>query len=245
MKRIFIVIITCALFCLTGCASNKQNQEQNSVEVKSSDGDSGNSVDNNNIATVTAPKSTISSEKLEKVKDYSIKKYERSKYTYHIVVVKNNNDVQVEVNSNTKVYDADGNMIGADSGCIDVLGPGCTSVLVESIEDINNAAKFETTLTATEASYYNEINTFVKLELNATTKKVFVTLTNNGEKSAKFVKAYVIFLDSNGNAVDYEDTYITGADNEIKPGESITEEIKTDKEFASAEVYIDGYAYNE
>ena len=192
-------------------------------------------------STTEAPKEAeISDDNLEIVKEYSIKTSEYSDYTHHVIVVKNNNDTQVALTSNSKAYDVNGELLGIGNATANVLGAGATTVLDESIESIDGVASYETKVIASEAKYYKEIDSAVAIELDASSSKVFVTLTNNGTEAAEFVDCFVVFLDENGNGVDFEEKYIVDNDSEIKAGQSLSNEFKTDKAFSTAEVYITG-----
>jgi len=241
-RKVLCLLSVLMILCLTACGSQTttNSNQENTVSAPESNDVTNNSNSVTNGNTVTAATPAVSADKVEIVKEYAIRPNKYSSYTYHIIVVKNNNDLPANIKSNTKVFDKDGNMIGADGGSLDVLGPGYTSVIVEAIDDVDNYDKFESTLAVTESKYYGDVESMLAMELNATSNKVFVTLTNNGEKPAEFVEAYVFFLDSEGNIVDYDRKYMNVNDSEIKPGESVTEEFKTDEAFANAEVYLDG-----
>lgn len=252
MKKTCITLmmsISLVLFVSACSSSTVQNstdsthQSSNVIEASKSPepvaSESTQSVSNTNTNTVAAAEPSISSEKIELVKEFSAKQYNNSKYTYHIIVVKNNNDVSTRIKSNSNAYDVNKNLIGAKSATLEVLGPGETSVIIEAFEDIDNVDYFESTFSASD-SLYNEIDSIIKMDLNSSSNKVFVTLENIGDDPAMFMKGHVIFLDSEGNAINYNYKFINGSDYEIKPGESITEEIKCTSDFASAEVYFEG-----
>lgn len=253
MKKIFkYVIISTIIIILVGCSNNTSTSTSTNTvqapqvqESENANSDSNNTVSsgsNTESNAVTVSESSVSSDKIEIIKEYTIKTSQYSSYTHHLIIVKNNNDVPCSIKSNSKAYDSEGNLIGADGGDINVLAPGYTSVIDESFEDIDGVASYEISIAVKEATYYKEIDSILEMQLDATSSKVFVTLTNNGDYPAQFVKAYVIFLDSEGNAVDLEDHYMKLTDSEIKPGESVTEEFKTRETFANAEVYFEGRA---
>lgn len=254
MKGKFLLGLSLALI-LVGCSSGSSTSTNTSVSTNVSEttesasevSAGGNVVEARQTETEVTEDETeiskgaeISNDKLEIVKEYSIKTSDSSRYTHHVIVVKNNNDVQVALTSNSKAYDANGNLLGIGNAANSVLGSGATTVLDESIEDIDGVVSYETKVAASEAKYYTEIDSTVAIELDASSSKVFVTLVNNGTEAAQFVEGYAIFLDENGNAVDFVENYIVDNDSEIKAGESLSKEFKTSKAFATAEVYISG-----
>ena len=65
-------------------------------------------------------------------------------------------------------------------------------------------------------------------------------MTNNSEKTVKFVKVKLSYLDKNGNVVDTDDTYACGSEG-LAPGESTkfdTMQKDTNNEFQSVSVSI-------
>lgn len=63
--------------------------------------------------------------------------------------------------------------------------------------------------------------------------------TNNGEDAAVFVKGYALFF-KDGKLVDYEDTYFTDDNSEIKPKDTISKQMTVYDEFDTIEFYLDG-----
>lgn len=66
------------------------------------------------------------------------------------------------------------------------------------------------------------------------------SLTNNSEKTVKYVKVKLSYLDKNGNVVDTDDTYACGSEG-LAPGESTKFDAMqkdTGKEFKSVSVSI-------
>lgn len=63
--------------------------------------------------------------------------------------------------------------------------------------------------------------------------------TNNGEDAAEFVKGYALFF-KDGELADYEDTYFTDDNSEIKPKDTISKQMTVYDEFDTIEFYLDG-----
>ena len=231
-------IVALSTLMLVGCSS-----------VTSATSDTGNTIaarkdtsteKQKDEAAETSNNVEVSSDKIEIVKEYTVKTNEYSSYTYHIMVVKNNNETQASISSNSKALDSSGNTLGIESARIEVLGPGASTVLIEPFDSIDGVNSYETKLEASSSNYYNEVDSSISMDLDSTSEKVFVTLTNNSEKSALFVEGYVLFFDESGNCIDYESKYIVDNDSEIKAGESISEEFKCNNTFTNAEVYFTG-----
>ena len=70
----------------------------------------------------------------------------------------------------------------------------------------------------------------MKYETVRATEKEILSVTNKGNIPAEFVEVYALFF-KNGKLVDYDWTYMTDDDSEIKPNKTITEEIDCYEEY--------------
>lgn len=191
---------------------------------------------NNNTNSAKAPEQAevVSNDKLEIVKEGSYEIYGSS--TIHVLIVKNNNSIPVEISSVTKAYDEGGNLAGVEKGKINILAPGYTSVISEWF-DTTGVASFETELTAGKQDYYKEADSAISAELEAAKGKAFVTVTNNGDTTIDHGEVHVVFLDAEGNIV--YNNYDLMMD--LKPGDSEIFEITCGGgklEYDTAEVYF-------
>ncbi len=165
--------------------------------------------------------------------------YQRGSYSDHFLVVKNNTDKDVKVTSESFAYGEDGTMVGFGDGYLDALAPGCTSVFYELIETDEEIASYDTTVTAGDSGYYVAVNQDLSYEQTDVSGGAVFQITNNGEYAADFVQGYALFL-LDGEMVDYEYSYFTDDDSEIKPGDTISKQLSTNKEFDTMEFYMIG-----
>lgn len=170
--------------------------------------------------------------------DYSARKYtwSTSSYGYAALAVKSNASDDQKFIANIIFKDDAGNMVGVKSREIDVLDPGQTSIIIASNDTA--FADFDYEITS-ESSYYRGINAGLRAEVVNSAGKIIVSLTNDGTAAAEFVEGYALFFKDN-EVVGYDSTYFTDSDNEIKPGETIMEELKSYNEFDAYELYFDG-----
>lgn len=160
--------------------------------------------------------------------------------TMYFLVVKNNSNKTLSINSNCTAYNSENTIIGADSSSIDALGCGCESVITNYFDSVSGIDHFEYTLSMKEDEYNNSVLADINMNLSPQEDKVIVTCTNNGSVPAEFVEATALFF-KDGRLVDYGCTYITDDDSEIKPGSTLSEQIDIyGTTFDDVKVYLTG-----
>lgn len=165
--------------------------------------------------------------------------YESDYATYYFVAVTNNTNNVYEIGGNGVAFNKEGSLIGADDICIDVLGPGETSIAYFYFENVSGVDHVEYQMTY-KNSYYNPVLKDISTEETINDKNVIISATNNGDRAAEFVEAYALFFDENNNVVYYSSNYITDNDSEIKPGATLYEQIESYKSFDHVKVYYTG-----
>lgn len=172
--------------------------------------------------------------------DFEVKEYlYESGYgsSRYFLAVKNNGEMAVGLDINMTAFDASGNVLGADSGTIEVLEPGEESIaqfIFESVTGIDHVEyKFGYDTTPFFSSGLKDLD-FVE---NKNKKNVVVTVTNHGTEASKFIEAHALFLDSSGKVIAYDEAYFTDGDYELKPGASLTEQLDSRKSYDSVVVY--------
>ncbi len=182
-----------------------------------------------------------STDEIEILEEYTYTS-EYSSYVRHFMVVKNNTNDTVKVSSQSFAYNPEGDLISAADASINALGAGCTTVFYEAFETDEEIVSYDTTISASE-SYSTAVNQDLSyIETDISGGAIF-QVTNNGNNAAEFVKGYTLFL-LDGQLVDYDDTYFVGDNDEIQPGETISKQITSSKDYDTIEFYLDGRAYN-
>ena len=175
--------------------------------------------------------------------DFAVKEYLYENSigdSMYFLAITNNSDKTVGINGNMTAYDAGGNVIGADSGSIDVLGPGEQSIMSFYFDSVKGIDNVQYTLGYDTEPYYKSGLEGLEVVQNINAKNVVVTVTNNGTEASQFVEAYALFLDSAGKVVRYDSTYIVDGDSEIKPGATLSKQLDTYEAFDTVEVYLTG-----
>ncbi|MBR1457073.1 MAG: hypothetical protein IJ594_07955 [Oscillospiraceae bacterium] len=172
------------------------------------------------------------------VTEYSCIKYGT---TYYYLVVKNNSEYTVKIDSSAIAKDSSGNVVGAsDLDGIDALGPGEETIGVFYFSNVVGVDHLDYQLNYSAQDRYSPVIGNLSAQVHVNDKNVIVQATNNGDYPARFVHAYVLFFDENGNVVDEEDTYLTDSASEIKPGATQSGQLNTREAFDHIGVFFQG-----
>lgn len=159
--------------------------------------------------------------------------------TLYFLVVKNNSDETVEISVNAVAKDEDGKIIGAADSSENGIASGAEVCLCNYFDGVTAADSFDYTMTVKKDMYYEAVVSDLSIEQSKTNEKVILTCTNNGEKPAEFVEAYALFF-NDGKLTDYDSTYITDDDFEIKPNATISSELNCYGGYDDVKVYVSG-----
>lgn len=160
--------------------------------------------------------------------------------TYYFIVIKNNSKQSVSIDINGVARDSSNKIVGAADEEIDILGPGEETLGYLYFDEVENVTKVDCTYSYNTKPYYTPCISNLQVEKSVNSKNVVVSVTNKGYKSAEFVKAYALFFDSNNNVVDFDYTYVTDSDSEIKPEATLSVQLDTYEDFSSVSVYLTG-----
>lgn len=161
-----------------------------------------------------------------------------SSYVYRYLVVKNVSNDDIEIESNSVAYDANGGVLAVESGSISALVSGATAILEESFSTKSEVSSFSTTITAEKLS-----DSIVPLkDFSMTTTqledKVIVQGVYNGELKE---------IDIEFNALFFKDGVLveTGWEYEtFTKGISLSVQLESWEEFDEVQVYVTGYEFN-
>lgn len=160
-------------------------------------------------------------------------------FTRHFVIIKNNTNETVDVSTSSLAYDKKENLLGAEDAEFNALGAGCTSVLYEAFEVEGKIDHYETEMNFSKSKYYESVIQDLSYEKKDIDKGAVFKVTNNGQDAAEFVEGYALFF-LDGKLVDFESTYFTDDDSEIKPGKTISKQMTSYEKFDKIEFYLTG-----
>lgn len=243
-----VTAVCLAVFLLTGCAAASDGASQN-VEIKDnrtsvgteSDAEKSSVVDNRS-QTDSASDIAVTDEEFEKTGYLYENSIGDSLYFY---VVTNHSKAAVSIDGNATALDANENVIGADEGSIDIIGPEETSLIVFYFDSVQDIDSVECLLNYDTNTHYTPVLANLNLQQTINDKNLTVIAANNGTVSAQFVEAYALFFDADGNVVSYDSAYITDNDSEIKPGAELSVQLDAYEKFDHVECFLTGRSNGE
>lgn len=248
-KYALFLIVIFMLLCLTACGSpdTTSTTEPESQETAEPTSDNSGVIDNR-----TTEEDATEDQAQQENASFSDDDFTKEAYmyenrygdTFYFLAITNNSNASVEIGANGIAKDATGNMIGADDFEIDVLGPGEQSIGYFVFDDVSGVASVDYDINYAASSYYDPVIADLELQYTINNQNVVVSVTNNGDKKAEYVKAYALFFDANGGVVDYDSGYVVDNDNELKPGKTLVEQLDTRDGFDNVKVFLSGRRYN-
>lgn len=215
--------------------TSTQNSDVNTTESNEDKKD--HDIDPETTAAIT--NTEILNEK-KVVKQLKVTEYILNQYGYYrsILIIENNSKFDLTGSINVKYYTKGGNLVGAKSGDIDAFEKNTKTILIFSVDEEYDRMEYE--FDVEEEDYFSCVISALESENVSAKNKEILTVTNNGSIAAEFVEGYALFFNK-GKLIDYEWTYFTDDDCEIKPGKSITREMSFDgEEYDSVEFYFTG-----
>lgn len=171
-----------------------------------------------------------------KVTQYS---YEIYGNPYVFLIVDNTSDFNLNIGAELKAYDSSGNIIAAKDTSQEAVESKTQTILKFLLDE--KFEKIEYELSADIEDYYTCIISDLSYESNSAKDKEIVTVTNNGQNTAKYVEANVLFFKGE-ELVYYNSEYFVDDDSELKAGDSITKEVYCSEEYDSFQIYFTGRA---
>ena len=248
MKKIVAGILSfLMLFLFVGCAKGVSQAEydalkseldhlkENSSEISSAD-----------ISAPEPEKKPTPAGKFDEeavLSKLKVTKYSCSVRSFHyaFLVIENNSEFDLRISAEMKFYN-DGNLVGSRSVSQEAVEAGTETILWTMPMPDEAFTDIEYTLEAKEESIYECVISDLSYETTSAKKKEIVSVTNNGTEVAESVEGYALFFEGD-TLVDFNYTYFTDGDYEIKPGKTITKELECSKNYDSVKIYFTGYRY--
>ena len=159
-------------------------------------------------------------------------------WNYDLLVVKNMSDFNLKLKVDVTYYDENDRIIGVSSDSENAVESGYPALFTFSPDEQYYRAEY--TFHAEKEELYDVVLSDLSYEESVTDSKVILSVTNNGSEPADFVEGIVLFYNESGEITDFDWTYFTDDDSELKPGDTITKEFKCFDGFSSYEVYFSG-----
>lgn len=160
-------------------------------------------------------------------------------YTYRLIILENKSSQTVEISTASLAYAADGRILGAANGSLEALGTGCVSIFYEAFETNEEIDHYETELDVSPEQYYESVIQDLSYVQNDLKNGAVFQVTNHGEEAAAFVEGYALFF-LGEKLLGFDNTYFTDDDSEIKPGKTISKQLRAYEDFDRIEFYLTG-----
>ena len=162
---------------------------------------------------------------------------------YYFLVVKNNSDTAVKVTASGTLKDSDGNTIDDDDTAIDVLGPGEESIGYFYFYGDSESSSVDYEIDYSAAFFRKPVLSSLEVEKTFNDRNIILSTTNTGDDNAEYVQAHALFLDGDGKVIEYENTYVTDGDSEIKSGKTTYTQLNFSEEnYDNVLIYFTGYS---
>lgn len=169
------------------------------------------------------------------------KTYQYTSYdtTYVFLVVENTSEYNLDLLVDVTGKNAEGGKIGAKQDEMRAVSPGSTILLSCLMDEEPAEISYEYSLKQEER--YQSVTQNLSHTSEAAKNKEIVSVTNNGDMAVKFVQGTILFF-SNGRLVNSDWTYFVDNDYELKPGKTISKEMKCRETYDSYEIYFSASA---
>lgn len=152
------------------------------------------------------------------------------------LIVQNDSNKTLDISANVKALNTAGHLVGAKTDSENCVPAGEKTILSFSFDE--PYSKIEYVLDASVSRYTPVIQNLSYVSQSALDKEI-VTVTNNGNVVANFVKVHCLFFDGD-ELVDYNRSYFTDSDSELKPGKEITKELRSYSDYDSTVIILTG-----
>jgi hypothetical protein len=154
-----------------------------------------------------------------------------------VLVIENTSDFLIDIrNVNLRAFDSNGNIVAAKSDDVSALPPNTKTVVSFIIDETFSTLDYD--FEVRESSWRGVIQNLSFTDNSAQNKEI-IAVTNNGDIPAQFVRCHVLFFRGN-ELVHHDWTFFTDGDSEIKPGRTITEEIRCTVDYDGIMVFFTG-----
>lgn len=158
---------------------------------------------------------------------------------YLLLDITNNSGIDAALDISVRYFGENGNLVGVSNLNERAVADG-TRILSVATNDLAFTS-YEYEITPQKESIYRCVNNAFEVEQTIAPGKVILAVTNTSPYTAEFVRCDAIFM-KDGNVVDHDFAYAMDSDDDIKPGKTQYEEIKSKEEFDDVLIFVHGKA---
>ncbi len=160
-------------------------------------------------------------------------------YTRRFMIIKNDSNETVEVQTSSIAYGQDDSMVSASESTLYALGAGCTSIVYEPFETDKAINRYDTDIKTKKDEFFESVLQDLSYTQNNIEDGAIFQVTNNGSEPADFVEGYALFF-RNGQLVEYESAFFIDSDGELKPGATVSKQLSAYEDYDRMEFYLTG-----
>lgn len=235
MKKIFYAVLVVMMVTMFGCSQNtsgnlEQSNDKTQIKLQTSKPlpkNTDNETETNNL----------NKNDIKVVDEYYMENSIGD--TEYYLVIKNESNQTVAVESSAIALNKAGEEIGAADGEIEDLPSKCESIISFYFSSTKDVSKFKYNLNINQEEYYKPAIQNIHVTSKVMKDKVIVKCKNNGTDDVEFLQAYVLFFKGK-KLVGSDSAYFTNDDSVIPAKETITKQIESYEKFDSVKIYLSG-----
>lgn len=237
MKK-FVVLLIATVFVLVACSPSGEITSNTSEQTKETSTTQMTTTTANSV--VSLPEKSKEITDLEKVSEQIELNYDKFvdyHYNYAFLYITNNSNMTIDYELSVDFYDVNGELVGVSSVNEQALEPNVTyaSYVMNDIE----FEYIECKISLNESYYYGVVSN-LGLDVKTLSEKAIISVTNNGDITAEFVKYNAIFYKGN-EIVGHDWGYTVDSNSQIAKGKTErTEASIYGTEFDRVKVYLSG-----
>lgn len=248
MKRILMLMLSAMLtIVMVGCSSSISPEEYYAVvserdalkeQVEALTQQSGETeVSGEDSVAEETSKEEFDAESVLKQLKVTEYHFKNDYWNFAFLEIKNDSPYNLDISADANFYDKDKNLIGAKNNEQEAVESGCSTLLYFMPDEDYSDMEYE--LNVSEEEYFECVQSDLSYKVTEAEDKVILSVTNNGDKPAEFVEAYVLFFKGD-SPVGFSSNYVIDDDSELKPGKTLNQEMDCYEEFDSYKVFLSG-----
>ena len=166
--------------------------------------------------------------------------YDNGIATWYYYIVKNNGSSVVTLNGEAVATDESGAQVGTSNASIDVLAPGETSLMEFYFSKSAKVDKVDVSVSSSTDVKYQPVISNLGVKASQNPDNLTLAITNNGSCNAQNVMSYALFMDSNGNVVDFSFCNYEDCNEQFRPGATLAGQMTSMQPFDHVEYFLTG-----
>ena len=161
------------------------------------------------------------------------------KGAFHFLVLRNNTEQTVRIQTRSRAFSEDGDLLGSASATTVPVSPGCVIVTEEDYTASEDISYFESSIGTIPASEPSMIP-FLSYDIAVNQEGAVVSMTNRGSTSVCSLAGYALFF-KEGRLTGCDYAFFGDSSDELKPWMPDKRQLYAPRKFDDVEFYILSY----